>query len=238
MSDEPAIGARKRDHLEISLDGDRAASGRGNGLERYALVHEALPDVDYDAIDLTTSFLGHDLSLPLIISSMTGGTDAATSVNRQSIPRRLPTVQLCAKLGITRSHNRPRVSNDNPYSESQFATAKQHPGFPGKFDGLISALAWGREFFPWYNEEHHHSGLAYLTPAQAHRGSFEEVLVLRQQALDDAYARNPERFVKGRPRMARPPQAVWINRPKCEEQAQAIVAELGIEPAREEVVAQ
>ena len=82
MSDEPAIGARKRDHLEICLDGDRAASGRGNGLERYALVHDALPDVDYDAIDLTTSFLGHDLSLPLIISSMTGGTDAATSVNR------------------------------------------------------------------------------------------------------------------------------------------------------------
>jgi putative transposase len=149
-----------------------------------------------------------------------------------------PTVQLCTKLGITRSHNRPRVSNDNPYSESQFATAKQHPGFPGKFDGLISALAWGREFFPWYNEEHHHSGLAYLTPAQVHRGSFEEVLVLRQQALDDAYARKPERFVKGRPRVARPPQAVWINRPKCEEQAQAILAELGIEPAREEVVAQ
>jgi putative transposase len=149
-----------------------------------------------------------------------------------------PTVQLCATLGITRSHNRPRVSNDNPYSESQFATAKQHPGFPGTFDGLVSALSWGREFFPWYNEEHHHSGLAYLTPAQVHHGSFEEVLALRQQALDSAYERNPERFVRGRPTVARPPGAVWINRPESEKEAQATLAKLGVEPAREEVVAQ
>lgn len=82
MSDERAIGARKRDHLEICLDGDRAASGRGNGLERYALVHDALPEIDFDAIDLSTPFLGRDLALPLIISSMTGGTNAATDVNR------------------------------------------------------------------------------------------------------------------------------------------------------------
>jgi putative transposase len=149
-----------------------------------------------------------------------------------------PTVQLCAKLGITRSHNRPRVSNDNPYSESQFATAKQHPDFPGSFDGLVSALSWGREFFPWYNEEHHHSGLAWLTPAQVHRGTFEEVLVRRQSALDAAYRRHPERFVRGRPIVARPPSAVWINRPKREEEAQEILAKLGIERAGEEVVAQ
>lgn len=149
-----------------------------------------------------------------------------------------PTVQLCAKLGIIRSHNRPRVSNDNPYSESQFGTAKQHPSFPGKFDGLVSALSWGREFFPWYNEEHHHSGLAYLTPAQVHRGSFEEVLMRRQAALDEAYRRHPERFVKGSPVVERPPSAVWINRPKCEMEAQQVLAQLGTEPAREEVVAQ
>jgi len=82
VADEGVIGARKRDHLEICLDGDRAASGRGNGLDRYALVHDALPEVDFDAIDLSTEFLGHALSAPLIISSMTGGTDRATSVNR------------------------------------------------------------------------------------------------------------------------------------------------------------
>lgn len=82
MADEGVIGARKRDHLEICLDGDRAASGRGNGLGRYELVHDALPEVDFDAIDLSTEFLGHELSAPLIISSMTGGTDRATPVNR------------------------------------------------------------------------------------------------------------------------------------------------------------
>jgi len=149
-----------------------------------------------------------------------------------------PTVQLCAKLGITRSHSRPRVSNDNPYSESHFATVKQHPSFPKSFAGLVAALSWGRELFPWYNEEHHHSGLAWLTPAQVHRGAFEEVLARRQATLDEAYRRNPERFVKGRPIVARPPDAVWINRPRCEEEAQRILAELGSTSAREEVVAQ
>ena len=77
------IGARKRDHLEICLDGERAASGRSNGLDRYAFVHDALPEVDLDAIDLSTTFQGHRLRLPLIISSMTGGTDAATDLNRR-----------------------------------------------------------------------------------------------------------------------------------------------------------
>lgn len=82
MAGPSPIGKRKRDHLEICLDGDTAASGRTNGLERYALIHDALPELDFDAIDLGTSFLGRDLALPLLISSMTGGTDAATAVNR------------------------------------------------------------------------------------------------------------------------------------------------------------
>ena len=82
MAQQPAIGARKRDHLEICLDGDRAVSGRRNGLDRYDLVHDALPEVDFDAIDLSTTFLGRELELPFLISSMTGGTDQATSVNR------------------------------------------------------------------------------------------------------------------------------------------------------------
>lgn len=82
MADDAGIGARKRDHLEICLDGERAASGRSNGLDDYALVHDALPEVDLAAIDLSTTFLGRALRLPLIISSMTGGTDEATAVNR------------------------------------------------------------------------------------------------------------------------------------------------------------
>lgn len=82
MSGPAWTGKRKRDHLAICLDGETAASGRENGLEHYALVHDALPEVDFDAIDLGTHFLGHDLALPLLISSMTGGTDEAMSVNR------------------------------------------------------------------------------------------------------------------------------------------------------------
>ena len=148
-----------------------------------------------------------------------------------------PTVQLCAKLGIMRSHNRPYVSNDNPYSESQFATAKQHPAFPKKFGGLVHGLSWGREFFPWYNESHHHSGLAYLTPAQVHNNTYAEVLVRRQAALDAACTRNPERFVHGAPRIKYPPRAAWIN-PPAEEKVEDILRSLGIEPAKEEVLVQ
>lgn len=147
-----------------------------------------------------------------------------------------PVVQLCAKLGVTRSHSRPRVSNDNPYSESQFATAKQHPTFPKYFGGLVGALEWGREFFPWYNHEHHHGGLAYLTPAQVHEGRVQEVLAQRQAALDRAYQEHPERFVRGVPEVPRPPRAVWIN-PPANERAEDILRERGIEPAAEEVVA-
>jgi putative transposase len=148
-----------------------------------------------------------------------------------------PTVQLCAKLGIMRSHNRPYVSNDNPYSESQFATAKQHPGFPKRFGCLVDALAWGREFFPWYNEQHHHSGLAYLTPSQVHNKACAEVLDRRQAALDTAYAQNPKRFVRGEPRVKHPPLAAWIN-PPAEEKVEDILRKLGLRPAREEVLAQ
>jgi putative transposase len=148
-----------------------------------------------------------------------------------------PTVQLCAKLGILRSHNRPYVSNDNPFSESQFATTKQHPTFPEKFGGLMHALSWGRGFFPWYNERHQHGGLAYLTPSQIHRGTYEEVLERRQAALDAAYERHPERFVRGAAKVQRPPRAVWINPPEAGK-ADELLRELGINPAREEVIAQ
>ena len=148
-----------------------------------------------------------------------------------------PTVQLCAKLGIHRSHNRPYVSNDNPFSESQFATTKQHSGFPKQFGGLVHALSWAREFFPWYNEEHHHSGLAYLTPAQVHHGMYEDILERRQAALDAACEKTPERFVHGATIVSRPPRAVWIN-PPDEDKAEEILRGLGIMPAREEVSAQ
>jgi putative transposase len=122
--------------------------------------------------------------------------------------------QFLAKLGIVGSHSRPQVSNDNPFSESQFKTAKYHPGFPGRFAGLEHGLSWAREFFPWYNREHHHSGLAYLTPAQVHAGRADEVLRARERTLRRAWQEHPERFVHGPPRVQPPPSQVWINPPK------------------------
>jgi len=147
------------------------------------------------------------------------------------------TAQLCATLGIQRSHNRPYVSNDNPYSESHFATAKQHPSFPGSFSSLVDTLTWGREFFPWYNHEHHHSGLAYLTPAEVHRGRIEDVLAKREGALQRAFELHPERFVRGMPKVQRPPRAVWINAPE-NKAAEEILRARGIMPAEGEVIAQ
>ena len=147
------------------------------------------------------------------------------------------TVQLCAKLGIMRSHNRPYVSNDNPFSESHFATAKQHPLFPKTFGGLDDGLAWGRKFFPWYNEKHSHSGLAYLTPHQVHTGTYVNVMEKRQAALDAAFARNPERFVKGPPKTGKLPEAVWINPPE-EKKEKEILLELAAERKKMEVIAQ
>lgn len=147
------------------------------------------------------------------------------------------TVQLCAKLGIMRSHNRPYVSNDNPFSESLFATGKQHSLFPKTFGGLNDGLTWGRQFFPWYNEKHSHSGLAYLTPQQVHMGTYVRVLEKRQAALDAAYARNPERFVKGSPKTGNLPEAVWINPPE-EKKEKELLLELATNRKKMEVIAQ
>jgi len=125
--------------------------------------------------------------------------------------------QFFAKLGIVGSHSRPHVSNDNPFSESQFKTTKYHSSFPGRFTGLEHGLNWAREFFPWYNHEHHHSGLAYLTPAQVHRGLTEEVLRTREQTIMRGWRAHPERFVNGPPRVQQPPSEVWINPPKSDQ---------------------
>lgn len=121
--------------------------------------------------------------------------------------------QLLAQLDIQRSHSRPHVSNDNPFSESQFKTLKYHPSFPDKFGGLDDGLSFCRDFFPWYNDNHHHSALAYLTPRQVHYGQAEEVLRQRHEVLMTAYQAHPERFVVGPPRMPSLARAVYINPP-------------------------
>jgi putative transposase len=121
--------------------------------------------------------------------------------------------QLLATLGVTKSHSRPHVSNDNPFSESQFKTLKYRPEFPERFGSQEDARGFCQEFFRWYNHEHYHSGIGLLTPAMVHSGQAAEVLNRRGQTLDVAYAAHPERFVNRRPRPPALPEAVWINPP-------------------------
>ena len=121
--------------------------------------------------------------------------------------------QLMADLAVTESHSRPHVSDDNPFSESKFKTMKYRPDYPERFANLLDAQSWVRRFFPWYNNDHHHSALGLLTPATVHFGHAPEVLATRQRTLDLAYAGHPDRFVHGTPTPQPLPEAVWINPP-------------------------
>jgi putative transposase len=124
-----------------------------------------------------------------------------------------PVAMLLADLGVTRSHSRPHVPDDNPYSESQFKTLKHHPSFPDRFGCIQDARAFCQGFFGWYNHEHHHSGIALLTPADVHHGRASQVITARAAVLDGAYAKHPERFVRKPPQPPRLSEAVWINKP-------------------------
>ncbi|MCC7165487.1 MAG: transposase family protein [Anaerolineae bacterium] len=125
-----------------------------------------------------------------------------------------PLALLLSDLGVTKSHSRPRVSNDNPYSEAQFKTMKYRPDYPAFFESLLAARAWAQCFFQWYNQEHKHSALCLLTPAVVHYRQASNVLRARHTILQQAYAAHPERFVKGQPALPSLPPEVWINRPQ------------------------
>jgi transposase InsO family protein len=140
---------------------------------------------------------------------------------------------LMADLGVVKSHSRPHVSDDNPFSEAQFKTLKYRPDYPQRFGSLPDARSWARRFFAWYNDDHHHSGLALLTPTVVHRGQAEIVRQSRQAVLRQAYQTHPERFVKGVPTPDKLPAAVWINPPKEPSAEQSVVVEL---PAVTEIV--
>jgi putative transposase len=124
-----------------------------------------------------------------------------------------PVAMLLADLGVTKSHSRPHVPDDNPYSESQFKTLKHHPSFPDRFGCIQDARAFCQGFFGWYNHGHRHSGIALLTPADVHHGRASQVITARAAVLDGAYAQHPERFVRKPPEPPRLPEAVWINKP-------------------------
>jgi len=125
-----------------------------------------------------------------------------------------PLALLLSDLGVIKSHSRPRVSNDNPYSEAQFKTMKYRPDYPAFFGSLLEARMWAQGFFQWYNHEHKHSALCLLTPAVVHYGHAAGVLRARHTIRQQAYAAHPERFVKGPPALATLPAEVWINRPQ------------------------
>ena len=121
--------------------------------------------------------------------------------------------QMLADLGVAKTHSRPRVSNDNAFSEAGFKTLKYRPDFPDRFGSPADSRTFCRGYFQWYNHDHHHSALCLLTPAVVHEGRAESVLAEWQVVLDAAYAAYPERFRNGPPQAGVLPTEVWINRP-------------------------
>ena len=128
---------------------------------------------------------------------------------------------LLGSLGITKTHSRPHVSNDNPYSEAQFKTLKYCPEFPDRFGSFEDALGFCRRFFGYYNHAHRHSGIGLMTPSMVHHGLAGQITTARQHTLLAAAARHPERFVRQLPRPPRLPEAAWINPPATNTTRQA-----------------
>jgi putative transposase len=125
-----------------------------------------------------------------------------------------PVAFLLADLGVTKTHSRPHVSDDNPYSEANFKTLKYRPDFPERFGGIEDARGYVGPFVGWYNDEHYHTGIALLTPSDVHHGRAQERLDARSAVLRAAHHAHPERFVHGAPAALQAPTAAWINRPK------------------------
>ncbi len=145
------------------------------------------------------AFAGH--GLPAVVHADSGPPMRSTVLN-----------DLLAGLEIGQTHNRPRVSNDNPFSESEFRTMKYRPNYPGIFDDLDAARAWVSAYVSWYNQHHHPSGIALFTPAQVHSGAWTRQWTQRDQALQAYYHAHPERF-RNRPRTKSPSPVVGINLP-------------------------
>ncbi len=144
------------------------------------------------------------------------GIPEAIHADRGTSMTSKPVAQLLLDLGVDRSHSRPHVSNDNPYSEAAFKTLKYAPVFPANFGSLQDARAFCEAFFSYYNHEHRHSGIGLHTPASVHHGTATQVRAQRQVTLDAAYAANPERFTRQRPEAPKLPTAAWINLPSQE----------------------
>ena len=139
--------------------------------------------------------------------------------DRGSSMRSKPVAFLLADLGVTKTHSRPYTSTDNPYSEAQFKTLKYQPDFPERFGSIEDARAFLVRFFDWYNNEHRHSGIGLVTPAQRHSGADRIIYAQRQTVLAAFYEQHPERFVRGVPVPPELPGEVWINKPDQDRKA-------------------
>ena len=136
--------------------------------------------------------------------------------DRGSSMKSIAVGQLLADLGVTKTHSRPHVSNDNPYSESLFKTLKYRPEFPELFGSIEDARLFCVDFFEWYNTSHKHSGIAMLTPENVHYDNIEEIVSKRQIVMNEVYKKHSQRFVKGITIIKKPDAQVWINKPQMD----------------------
>jgi len=158
--------------------------------------------------------LAHQLIGETLEKQQIGRDQLVLHADRGSSMTSKPVALLLADLGVTKSHNRPHTSNDNPFSEAQFKTLKYHSRFPDRFDSIQHARAFCGPFFTWYNTEHRHSALGLLTPQTVHLGHTAQVLSRRAAVLQVAFQAHPERFKGRQPQPKSPPKEVWINPPK------------------------
>jgi putative transposase len=157
--------------------------------------------------------IARDLIARALAEQGIGRDELAIHADRGGAMTARPLSELLAALGIARSHSRPRVSNDNPYSEAQFKTLKYCPAFPERFGSLQDARAFCAAFFSHYNHVHRHSGIGLHTPASVHYATAQAVRAERARVLAAAYRANPERFARGLPAPPALPEVAWINDP-------------------------
>jgi putative transposase len=160
-----------------------------------------------------TAVLAEDFMQETILKYDIAPGQLTIHADRGRVMRSKTVALLMADLGVSKTHSRPYVSDDNPYSESQFRTLKYMPEFPDRFGCIEDSRSFCIDFFDWYNGEHRHSGIGMLTPASVHFGQAEQVLMQRQNVLAAAYQQHPERFVRKPPAPLPLPKEVWINKP-------------------------
>jgi putative transposase len=147
------------------------------------------------------------------------GNQLTLHADRGSSMKSKPVAHLLSDLGVTKTHSRPHVSNDNPYSEAQFKTLKYSPSFPDRFGSIQDARTFCQEFFNWYNSVHKHTGIGLMTPEQVHYGMAEKIQEQRATVLENAFKEHENRFRGKMPKPFPLPEAAWINKPKSSQEA-------------------